>query len=124
MWVECPINSLALLIIDCLCIDACCCAAFGICRRRCSRSLRYHLIRSRLTTGLIVGIITAIGTIITAIVAGITAAILAFFATITAVLSLISRTIVKVVSLPFRLCLGNRDPISPLGNSAVRFNSQ
>lgn len=69
--------------------------------------------------GLIVGIITAIGAVITAIVAGITAALLGLFATFTTVLSVISRTIVKIVSLPFGLCLRNRDPISPLGIAAV-----
>ena len=71
----------------------------------------------RCIVGLVVGLLTVIGTVIAAFVAGVTAAFITIIAGITALVAITSRTIVKIVSLPFRPCLRNQDPISPLGTS-------
>lgn len=72
-----------------------------------------------LTVGLVVGVFTVVGTVIAALVVGLTAAFLAIIAGITGVFAITSRTIVKIVSLPFRPCLRGQDPISPLGTSLL-----
>jgi hypothetical protein len=72
--------------------------------------------------GLIVSIITVIGKVIAAFLATVTAAILGLFATISDVLSVISRTIVKIVSLPFKSWVRSREPLSPLGIIHNRFH--
>jgi hypothetical protein len=71
-----------------------------------------------------VGVFTAVGTIITAVVLGLTAAFLAIIAGITNLFAITSRTIVKIVSLPFRPCLRGQDPLSPLGTCLLRLSQQ
>lgn len=72
-----------------------------------------------LKAGLLIGVFTVIGTISTAIVTAITAAVLAVFATATAVVGLLSSAVVRIVSLPFRLCV-RPEPPSPLGTVYLR----
>jgi len=66
---------------------------------------------------LIVGIAAAFAKIIAVITVGFVALILGFFGAIATTISVICRGIVKILSLPFRPCLGHQDPVSPLGNS-------
>jgi hypothetical protein len=62
-----------------------------------------------------VGVVTAIGGVLTNSVAAITKIALGLLLAITAGVSVVFGSIVKILSLPFRPCIGNRDPISPLG---------
>jgi hypothetical protein len=70
-----------------------------------------------------VGLFTVIGTVVAAFVAGVTAAFITIVAGITALFAITSRTLVKIVSLPFRPCLRNQDPISPLGTSPMSLSN-
>ena len=70
-------------------------------------------------SGLIAAIITVIGTVFVAIIAAISAAVMGFFVAVAAIFVAVFRAVVKIVSLPFRICIGNRDPPSPLGNYAL-----
>jgi hypothetical protein len=72
----------------------------------------------------VVGVFTVVGTVIAAIVVGLTAAFLAIIAGVTSLFAITSRTLVKIVSLPFRPCLRGQDPISPLGTSLLRLLSK
>jgi hypothetical protein len=64
-----------------------------------------------------VGVVTAIGGVLTKVVAAVTKIALGLLLAITAGVSVIFSSIVKILSLPFRPCMGNRDPISPLGTT-------
>jgi hypothetical protein len=66
---------------------------------------------------LVVGVATAIGGVLTVFVTAVAATVLGVLAAITAVLSVVSRAIVRILSLPFRTCIRNREPVSPLGTS-------
>lgn len=65
--------------------------------------------------GLIAAVISVIGGVIVALVAGISAALLGLFVAIAAIFTAVFRAVVKIVSLPFRICIGSREPPSPLG---------
>jgi hypothetical protein len=64
--------------------------------------------------GLIVAIVSALAAVIAAAIAAFGATILGGLAAFIAIFSLISGTIVRILSLPFRACIGS-DPPSPLG---------
>ena len=112
------------LIVDCLCAYTC----GGVVGCRLHRSYpgyhKYHRIYgvstdNGLIVGLVVGVFTVVGTVIAATVVGLTAAFLAIIAGVTSLFAITSRTIVKIVSLPFRPCLRGQDPLSPLGTSSL-----
>ena len=63
------------------------------------------------------GTVTVIATVVTAIIAGVVAAILGLFSTVNKIFAALLRTILKVLYLPLKLCIGDRDPPSPLGFS-------
>ena len=64
---------------------------------------------------LLLGIITALAALIATIVTAVVASVLGFVAVVTVLVASISRMVVAIVSAPFRLCLGNQDPIAPSG---------
>jgi hypothetical protein len=73
--------------------------------------------RFKLIIALVVGIANAFASIVVVLVVGFVALLLGFLRTVTTVVAAFCRGVVKIVSLPFRPCIGNRDPISPLGIS-------
>jgi hypothetical protein len=73
-----------------------------------------------LTVALAVGVITAIGGVLKTFATSVTKIALGLLLAITAAVSVIFGSIVKILSLPFRPCIGDRDPISPLGTTFAR----
>jgi hypothetical protein len=69
----------------------------------------------RLIIGLVVGVIAAIGGVIAAVVAGVTVAIVGLFNLVASVVQAVLRMVAKIVTAPFMMCAGNREPPSPLG---------
>ena len=63
------------------------------------------------------GVVTAIGGVLTNVVAAVTKIVLSLLLAIMAAVSVVFSSIVKILSLPFRPCVGNHDPISPLGTT-------
>lgn len=64
-----------------------------------------------------VGIVTAIGGFLAVFVTAVAATVLGVLSAITTTLSVISRSTVRILSLPFRACIRGREPLSPLGMS-------
>lgn len=72
--------------------------------------------------GLVLGVFTVLGGLLAAAVTGVTAALISIVGGIAIIFAILSRTIVRIISLPLIPYLrNNRDPVSPLGILSVAF---